>query len=110
MKAVVSGLAITPVKGTRLRPVESVRLDRHGVRGNRRFFLIDHQNNMVNSTHLGKLQTVVSTYSDEDRRLSLEFPDGRLLEDGVRLGDEVVTRFYKDTTPARLVIGEWSTA
>ena len=38
---VVSGLAITPVKGTRLRAVDSIRLDEDGVRENRRFFLID---------------------------------------------------------------------
>jgi MOSC domain-containing protein len=106
----VCGLAITPVKGTRLRAVESVRLDRHGARENRRFFLIDEDDQMVNATHLGALNTVVSTYSDRDRRLSLAFPNGREVEDDVRLGDEVVAGFYKQPTPARLVLGEFSEA
>jgi uncharacterized protein YcbX len=106
----VTGLAITPVKGTRLRPVESVRLDRHGIRENRRFFLIDSDDRMVNATHLGALNTIISSYDDGERRLTLTFPDGRVLEDEVRLGDRVVTRFYDEQLPARLVRGEWSEA
>jgi MOSC domain-containing protein len=110
MDAVVSRLAVTPVKATRLRTVQRIRLDQRGVRENRRFFLIDEQDEMVNATHLGELQTIISDYSDEDRRLSLTFPDGRVLEDEVALGDEVVTRFYSEPMPARLVSGEWSKA
>jgi uncharacterized protein YcbX len=106
----VSGLAITPVKATRLRAVDRVWLDRYGARENRRFFLIDEDDQMVNATHLGALNTVVSTYSDGDRGLSLAFPDGRVLEDDVTLGDEIVTSFYKEPMPARLVLGEWSKA
>lgn len=110
MDAVISGLAVTPVKGTRLRNVQRIRLDRHGVRENRRFFLIDERDEMVNATHLGELQTVISTYSDEDRRLVLTFPDGRVLEDEVALGAQVLTQFYDTSMPARLVTGGWSEA
>jgi uncharacterized protein YcbX len=106
----VTALAITPVKGTRLRNVDSVQVGRHGVRENRRFFLIDADNEMVNATHLGPLQTILSDYSDADRRLSLTFPDGRVLEDQIKLGNEVITRFYSDPFPARVVHGDWSEA
>ena len=106
----VTGLGITPVKGTRLRAVDSVRLGPGGVRENRRFFLIDAKDEMVNATHLGGLNTIVSDYDDTNRQLSLEFPDGRLLAGEVRLGDELTTRFYGDPAPARLVAGEWSAA
>ncbi len=110
MAATVAGLSITPVKGTQLRAVEHIRLDQRGVRDNRRFFLIDEQGEMVNATHLGALNTVVSAYSDGDRRLKLSFPGGRIVEDAVRLGDEVATSFYSEPTPARLVLGDWSQA
>lgn len=110
MAVTVTGLAIAPVKGTQLRPVDRVQLDEHGVRENRRFFLIDERDEMVNALHLGALNTVVSAYSDSQRRLSLAFPDGRVLEDEVRLGDEVTTRFYGDPTPARIVLGDFSDA
>jgi uncharacterized protein YcbX len=110
MVATVTGLSITPVKATQLQAVDHVRLDERGVRDNRRFFLIDERGEMVNATHLGALNTVVSAYSDGDRRLSLSFPGGRVVEDEVGLGDEVVTSFYSEPTPARLVLGDWSEA
>lgn len=106
----VTAIRMTPVKGTQIRSVDRVRVDHDGVRENRRFFLIDDGNGMVNATHLGLLQTIVSDYSDADRRLSLAFPDGRVLEGGVRLGEELTTGFYREPFPARLVLGEWSDA
>ena len=106
----VTEIRITPVKGTRIRTVDSVQVNPDGVRENRRFFLVDDNDEMVNATHLGPLQTIVSDYSDADRRLSLTFPEGRVLEGEVRLGDELITGFYKEPFPARLVLGEWSEA
>jgi uncharacterized protein YcbX len=110
MQATVTALSITPVKALRLVRVPEIRLTANGVRDNRRFFLIDEHGEMVNATHLGALETIVSDYSDDDRRLSLTFPDGRVLDDEIRLGDEVATRFYRRRTPARLVLGDWSEA
>lgn len=108
MAITVIGLALTPVKGTRLRSVDRVELGQNGVRENRRFFLIDEDDKMVNATHLGALNAVVSAYSGAERRLNLTFSDGRAVEDEVRLGDELTTSFYGQPMPARLVLGEWS--
>jgi uncharacterized protein YcbX len=110
MSATVTALSITPVKGTQLQRVDRIQLDQHGVRENRRFFLIDENDEMVNATHLGALNTIVSNYSDAERRLSLGFPNQSDLEGEVRLGDELVTRFYGEPMPARLVLGPWSEA
>lgn len=106
----VAGLALTPVKGTRVRGVDSLRLGRHGVRENRRFFLIDEQDAMVNATHLGMLNQLVSDYSDANRRLSITFPDGRVVEGEVHWGEEVTAGFYGQPLPARAVAGEFSEA
>jgi uncharacterized protein YcbX len=104
----VHRLNITPVKGTQLHRVDGFFLGRTGVRENRRFFLIDDGGEMVNSLRLGELQTAVFFYSDADRTLRLELPDGRVIEGPVELGPEVATRFYSNTKPARLVEGPWS--
>ena len=106
----VSALAITPVKGTRLMSVERVRVERHGVRENRRFYLIDERDRMVNAKSLGRLQTVLSRYDDAARRLELEFPDGRIVVGSVRLGERITTRFYSRQARAHHVLGEWSEA
>jgi uncharacterized protein YcbX len=107
--AIVSGLAVTPVKGTRLQEVDEIRLDRGGARGNRRFYVIDERDRMLNGKQLGGLNTVIAEYSDAERRLALTFPDGHVVEDQVRLGGVVSTRFFSRVAPARLVDGPWAT-
>jgi uncharacterized protein YcbX len=106
----VRGLAITPIKGTRLRPVDGVVLDREGVRENRRFYLIDGRDRMVNGKHLGELNALVASYADSERRLTVTFPDGRVLEGEIRHGGAVTARFYSTTAAGELVEGPWSGA
>ena len=106
----VTGLSIAPVKGTRLQRVEHIELSEHGVRENRRFFLIDEHDRMHNSKTLGDLQAIVSRYDDAARRLELEFTDGRVVAGPVELGDELTTQFYSDQVLGRAVLGEFSDA
>jgi uncharacterized protein YcbX len=108
--AVVVGLAFTPVKATRLRAVDCLELGLHGARNNRRFYVIDGHGRMINSKIVGELQTVIADYSEDERRLSLAFPDGRAVEDEIRLGGEVDTRFFSTQRRGRLVEGPWSEA
>lgn len=103
-------LSIAAVKATRLREVDQLRLDRRGVRENRRFFLINELDEMVNAKRLGQLQTALAEYSEEDRTLTVELPDGRVLQESVVVGPAVQTRFYGDTLPGHLVEGPWSDA
>ncbi len=106
----VVGLTFTPVKATRLHVVDRIELGPDGVRENRRFYVIDDRDRMINSKIAGELQTVVADYSHADRRLRLSLPDGRVVEDEVRLGDEVDTRFFSAQRRGRLVEGPWSEA
>jgi MOSC domain-containing protein len=106
----VAGLAITPVKGTRMHRVDRIELGRAGVRENRRFYVIDARNRMVNPKVAGELQTVVADYDDDARRLTLRFPDGNMLGGQIRLGEEVQTRFYSRSASARVLEGPWSEA
>ncbi|HKO26860.1 MAG TPA: MOSC N-terminal beta barrel domain-containing protein [Solirubrobacteraceae bacterium] len=106
----VTRLTMTPVKATRLHEVDQLELGPEGVRENRRFYVIDDRDRMINSKRLGELQTVVAAYSDADRTLSLSLPDGRVVEDVVQLGDPITTRFFSQTAEGRLVEGPWSEA
>ena len=60
MAAVVVGLAFTPVKATRLHAVSSLELGSDGVSDNRRFYVVDARDRMVNSKSVGALQTIVA--------------------------------------------------
>jgi uncharacterized protein YcbX len=104
----VTGLAYTAVKGTRLRELDAVELGPDGVPGNRRFFLIDRHERMVNGKTLGELSRVLASYADGELRL--ELPDGQVVADVVNGGDPIVTRFYSDSRPGRIVRGPWAQA
>ena len=106
----VTGLAVTAVKATRLRRVDCVELGPDGVRENRRFYLIDDRNELVNSKRVGELQQVIADYSDAERRLRLELPDGQVIDDEVRLGGQVTTKFFSRAATGQLVDGPWSAA
>ncbi|HWD84512.1 MAG TPA: MOSC domain-containing protein [Solirubrobacteraceae bacterium] len=107
----VRTLSVTPVKATRLQVVDSVDLEETGARGNRRFFVIDQRDRMVNSKILGALQKVVSEFDEASRRLSFRFPDGRVVQDEVGAGgDEIEVRFFSSARLARVIDGPWSQA
>jgi uncharacterized protein len=108
--AVVSGLAVTPVKATRLHTVERIELGRTGARGNRRFFLVDERDRMVNGKNVGELTQVVAEYSEDDTRLTLTFPDGRVVSGQVELGEGLSARFFSGKVNAKLVSGPWAQA
>ena len=106
----VRGLLVTPIKGLRVRAVESVELGPSGARGNRRFYLIDARDRMLNGKQLGDLQAVEADWDEDSGRLSLRFPDGREVAGEVRPGPRAATRFFSRPREDHLVEGPWSEA
>jgi uncharacterized protein YcbX len=108
----VTALSVTAIKGTRLRTVDSVELRATGPAGDRRFYLIDERDRMVNAKSLGALQTAVAAWDEASARLVVTRPDGGRVEGVVAAGSGplVETRFYSRERPARLVEGPWSEA
>ena len=104
----VVGLAVTAVKATRLRAVDSVTLGPSGAEGNRRFYLIDKRGQMVNGKRVGALQSVVADLRDQ--HLALTFADGRVVEGRVSIGSPVQTQFFSLQRELPLVEGPWSEA
>lgn len=110
MAITVTRLSVTAVKSTRLRALDEVRLAPGGVRINRRFYLVDARAHLMNGKRLGKLCALIADYSDEARALKLTFPDGRVVQDEVKLGPELSTRFFGGPAVGRLVQGPFSEA
>lgn len=108
MQPRVVALAFTPVKGLRLVEHEQLVLGRDGVREDRRFYLVDERDRMVNGKQHGELSAVVARYDDPARRLELTFPDGSVAEGEVRHDGFVATRFFSRTRAAHVVVGPWA--
>jgi hypothetical protein len=110
VEAHVAWVAVAPVKGMSLTLVGDAELTEAGIVGDRRFFLIDENDRLVNAKGLGVLQQIRPEYDDATRTLTLHMPGGAVLSDTVETGDEVETNFWGDPKPALLVTGPWSDA
>jgi uncharacterized protein YcbX len=110
MNAKVTCLQTAAIKGTRLRSVEQVTLDRSGAAGDRRFFLVDDRGRMLNGKVLGELHTVSASFDESSGRLALEFDDGEVLDGAVSDGGDVETTAYGEFRMGQLVDGPWAEA
>ena len=110
MSGHVAWISVSPVKGLALGQLEECELTEAGVAGDRRFFLVDEDNRLVNSKGLGMLQQIVPSYDEETELLTLAFPDGRALSHQVSVDGALHARFWSVSVPARVVEGPWSEA
>jgi hypothetical protein len=92
----------------RLVSVDAIELDRAGVRGDRRFYVVDEDGALANAKRVPRLLTVRPAV--EDGRLVLRFPDGSVVEGEVEPGELIETSFYGRPVTGRLVEGPWNEA
>ncbi len=110
MSAVVTRLAVTPVKALRLHEVEAIELRERGAVGDRDFYVIDDRNRMVNAKTIGELQAVVAEHDADGGALTMTFPDGSAAHAALAYGEDVPTSFHSRPRTAREVVGPWSRA
>jgi uncharacterized protein YcbX len=106
----VAALTRTPIKGLRVSAASQVFLEPRGVRGDRRFYLVDESGRMLNGKHLGALNTVTSELDEQQQMLTLTFPDGSVLSAPIERGPALETRFFSRPRRARMLIGPFSAA
>lgn len=92
MPITVASLSLAPVKGMRVAPVDEVRLDASGPRGDRAFLVVDAEGELLTTSRNARLLAIVAAYDGE--RLALRFPDGREVADVPEPGEPATTRLY----------------
>ncbi len=103
-------ISIAPVKSLGLVHPNEVDLEKGGVRGNRRFWLLDGNGRLFNGKRGGPLVRIEPDWDEDTRRLALTFPDGSRVEGVVELGAAVEATMYEFRNPSRRVIGPWESA
>jgi uncharacterized protein YcbX len=103
-------ISIAPVKSLGLVHPEEVDVALGGVAGNRRFWLVDEDGRLFNNKRSGTMVLVRPEWDETTRRLALTFPDGRVVEGIVELGDAVAPEMYGDPIPSHRVVGPWQDA
>jgi uncharacterized protein YcbX len=110
MAAHVVRLSIAPVKSLGLVHPDAIELEPYGVRGNRRFWLVDEDGRLFNNKRGGTMVRIRPSWSEDTRVLALEFPDGTRIEDTVELGEPVAAEMYDHPHPSHRVHGPWEQA
>ena len=89
---------------------DRVQLGRHGVDGNRRFWLVTADGRLVNGHVHPELMQVIPDWDEPSRRLALRFPGGEVVEGIVEPADPVAPLLYGEPHPSRTVPGPWQAA
>jgi uncharacterized protein YcbX len=110
VSAHISWISLTPVKALALNHVDEIELLEGGLRGDRRFYLIDERNRLVSDKGHGRLQLVRAHYDEEHDALTLRLADDTTVEGEVERGEELLTNFGRSPFPARRVPGPWDEA
>ncbi len=106
----VSRLNIAPVRSLGLESRDEVRVETNGVAEDRRFFVADASNRLVDQL-IAATMVQVSAWTDPDATvLRLTFPGGRIVEDDVRLAEAIETPIHGRTGVGHVVEGPFAAA
>ena len=106
----VARLSIAPVRSLGLEHPDQIELTEAGVAEDRRFYLADAADRVVDRLTVPSLVRIASHTDHAATRLQLTFPDGTVIEEAVGLGPPVETIVYKRTVTGHLVEGPWAAA
>lgn len=106
----IGSIFTSPVKSLALNQVESVSVGNSGIVEDRRFYLVDAEGRLVTQRQHGRLALVRAGYSAESDELTLQFPDGRLINGPTELGDEISAKVHWREVAGREVTGPWNEA
>lgn len=106
----VARLSIAPVRSLGLLHPDAIDLTEAGVAEDRRFFLIDDQDRLVDRIVAGALVRVGAWTDPDAKRLALTFPDGTVIDGPIDLGDPIETKVHSRTAIGHLVVGPWAEA
>jgi len=104
-------LALAPVKGLRLVPVDAVDVRANGPAGDRTFLVREGSGRIAVTMSNPRLVQVVPAWDPDRGELALVFPDGSRVAGPVERGAAVTTRFYDGRSVAgRVVEGPFGAA
>ncbi|MEO5918859.1 MAG: MOSC N-terminal beta barrel domain-containing protein [Candidatus Limnocylindrales bacterium] len=106
----VTRLSIAPVRSLALEHPTEIELTPRGVAEDRRFYLIDERDHLVDRIVAGRLVQASAHTDPAAETLRVTLPDGTVIEDDVRLGEGLETPLHGRTAAGHVVIGPWAEA
>src|SRR5262245_18394469 len=110
MEESVARSSLAPVKSLGLVHPDGVDLLPGGVRGDRRFRMVDEDGRLFNNKRHEPMVTIRPVWDEDSRRIGHSFPDGTTVEDVVEIGQPIAVQLYGRPPPSRRVLGLWEDA
>src|SRR4051794_4538394 len=106
----VARINIAPVRSLGLEHRDSVELTDRGVLEDRRFFVRDRSNRLIDQLIAATMVQVKAWTDPEAAVLRLSFPDGHVIDGEIGLGEAVETPIHGRVGAGQVVVGPWSAA
>ena len=106
----VARLQIAPVRSLGVESRDEVFLGADGVAEDRRFYVIDDGDRLVDQLTAGEMVQVASWTDPGATVLRMTFPDGIVVEDEVRLDGPIETPVHGRVAVGHIVDGPWGAA
>lgn len=106
----VSRFSIAPVRSLGLEHPEAIDVTEVGVVEDRRFYLVDDADRLVDRLVVGELVRIAAHTDPDATTLRMTFPDCRVVEDEVGLVEPIETPIYSRTAVGHVVVGPWAEA
>jgi uncharacterized protein YcbX len=106
----VARLSIAPVRSLGLEHPDEIDVTEVGVVEDRRFYLADATNRLVDRLIVGELVQIATHTDPGATHLRMTFPDGTVIDDEVALGDPIETPIHGRTGVGHVVVGPWTEA
>lgn len=104
----VARFSIAPVRSLGLQHPTEIDLTEVGVVEDRRFYLTDDANRLIDRIVIGPLVRIEARTDPGATTLWMRFPDGEVIEDEVELAEAVETPIHGRTGVGHVVVGPWA--
>lgn len=102
--ATVARFNVTPVKSTALHHPDTIDLRREGAEGDRRFLFARPDGSRLRGISKATLMPIVATWSQEEERLTMRFPNGSVAEGStLPIGESIDVQLFDRTVQARSI-------
>ena len=105
---IVARLSIAPVRSLGLEHPSEIELTAAGVAEDRRFYLIDDGDRLIDRLLVPSLVRIGAHIDANATQLRLSFPDGTVIDETVQLASAIETDVHKRTVAGHLVEGPWA--
>jgi hypothetical protein len=103
----VARFSISPVRSLGLQHPTEIDVTEVGVVEDRRFFLTDDANRLIDRIVIGPLVQIEARTDPGGTMLWMRFPDGEVIEGTVELAEAVETPIHGRTGVGHVVVGPW---